>query len=104
MCHTNNEKRKTTNNGRNRTTKLTKNRKVPRKENLKVLRNIGNGHHQTSGDKEKIRKEYPRRRKNSSKPNYIYHPCKTLGTILKVGEGRTLTKEAENKKKEEKKN
>ena len=37
------------NNRRNRTTKSRNNQNTRRKENLQILRNIGSGHHHTSG-------------------------------------------------------
>ena len=60
--------------------------------------------------KEQISKEYPRRTKNLFKTNFCrkkFHqrdkhlgdpPCKMLGTILKMDEGRNLTSEPEKKK------
>ena len=53
MSHANNEKRETTNDGSNETTKSRKDQNAQRKVNLQVLRNIGSGHHQTSGDERK---------------------------------------------------
>ena len=66
MYHANNEKRKTTNDERNR-----KIRTLVKKGNLQILANIGSGHHQTSGDERKNKKNNPEERENYSKPNYI---------------------------------
>ena len=69
MRHANNEKQETTHDGRNRTTEPRKNQNDRRKGNLQILGNIG--HHQTSGDKIKIKKEYIKRNRNYSKANHI---------------------------------
>ena len=52
MCYANNEKRKTTE--RMELLNQRKIRTFGEKENLQILRNIGSGHHQTSGDERKI--------------------------------------------------
>ena len=59
MCYTYNENKKKMNNRRNRTTKSRKNQNIWRKGKLLVLRNIGSGHHQTSGDERKNKKRMP---------------------------------------------
>ena len=53
ICHTNNEKRKTTHNGRIRSTKSRKTQKAQRKGNLQLLRNIRSRHHQINGEERK---------------------------------------------------
>ena len=57
LCHAHNRKWKKKNNGRNRTAKSGKNLNALSETNLQVLRNIGSGYHQTSGDERKIKKK-----------------------------------------------
>ena len=53
MRHANNEKQETTLDGRDGTTISRKKSERSEKRNLQVLVNIGNRHHQTSGDERK---------------------------------------------------
>ena len=109
ICHVYNEKRKKTNNGRNRTTKSRQKKKnKPRtlgeKEIFEADTNI------KAEMKEKIRKEYPLTNKKDSQNQDLQQkslqrnkhlgcpPCKILGTILEMDEGRTSTNGPEDKK------
>ena len=102
---------KTTNNGRNRTSKSRKIQMSWRKGDLHILWDIGSEHHQTCGEERKIflkiSQEYEKkhqiqstRQKSHQRDKYLgCPPRETLGTILKVDEGRTLINGPENKKK-----
>ena len=56
MSCANNEKHEMTHDGRKRTAKPRKNQNTWSKGNLEILRSIGSGHHQTSGDMKKLQK------------------------------------------------
>ena len=63
MCHTSNEKWKTTNKGKNRTTKSRKNQNAQRTGKLKILGNAGSG-----DERKKLEKNISGEREIYSKP------------------------------------
>ena len=69
MSDANNEKLAKRNKRKNRTAKSRKNQNALRKVNLQVLGNIGNGYHESSRLKKKIRKEYLRRKRKCLETN-----------------------------------
>ena len=96
MCHADNEKWENINRKRNRTAKSRKNQDAWRERKLQVIRNIGSGHHQSSGNEGILKNLYLRRTRKLFKTKALrqkFHQsdkcigssiCKILRTILKT--------------------
>ena len=67
MHHASNEKWQTTNNGRSRTTKSGSHQNAQRNGNLQILGDIGNWHHQTIGNENKLKKSISEEPENYSR-------------------------------------
>ena len=103
MRNVNNEKRKKTNKEKNITAKSRNNQNAWRRWKLQVLWIIGNGHRQISGDERKKKERVPQTNDKISRNQALQqesyqkdkyqgcHPCRILGAIFEIDEGRTST-------------
>ena len=93
---------KTTHDRRNRTTKPRKDQNTRRKGYLQIFGNIGSGHHKKVERMEKNKERVSQENKETTRNQTVerkshqrdkrlgfFFPCKILGIILEVDEGRT---------------
>ena len=94
----------------NKETIKKKSERSVKKKNLQVLGNSGSGQHQTNGDNRKNLKRVSQTNGENSRNQILYQeshervkylvgsPCKILGTILEMEQGRTSLNGPKNKK------
>ena len=81
MCHAWNEKCQTPHDRKSQTTKSSGIQNARRKRKLQIFGHIGSFHHQTTGNEEKVLKEYLRSRLITATRNNTYNK-RTSGTTI----------------------